>query len=199
MSYDELLRLRDAAAPLPWEGVKVDDLNCFVRTATGGCAAEIYGVWANAAYLFAAANAVPGLVARIRELEAKDAEWWRAARTALAGHLDPPHGWNDGDPLPEPDTTALYELYRGRGWTDQPACALEIAVRENERMAARVRELEAVTPPELDDARPCPCCWPGCDGNADPRCRYRLCGTHCDADCGRGDKCPRSDAKREGA
>jgi len=126
MSYDELLRLRDAAAPLPWEGVKVDDLNCFVRTATGGCAAEIYGVWANAAYLFAAANAVPGL-------------------------------------------------------------------------AARVRELEAVTPPELDDARPCPCCWPGCDGNADPRCRYRLCGTHCDADCGRGDKCPRSDAKREGA
>lgn len=70
MSYDELLRLRDAAAPLPWEGVKVDDLNCFVRTATGGCAAEIYGVWANAAYLFAAANAVPGLVARVRELEA---------------------------------------------------------------------------------------------------------------------------------
>lgn len=65
-------------------------------------------------------------------------------------------------------------------------------------LVARIRELEAVTPPELDDARPCPCCVPGCDGNADPRCRYRLCGPHCDEDCGRGDKCPRSDAKREG-
>ena len=51
---------------------------------------------------------------------------------------------------------------------------------------------------ELDDARPCPCCVPGCDGNADPRCKYRLCGKCCDEDCGRGDKCPRSDAKREG-
>lgn len=237
----ELIHLKDAASPLPWDGLETARGLTVVYATDGRFVADVGAREANARYMLAAANAVPALVARIREMEAaaaglenatlaaiaraaelrtkltaarslipegvatlgtpaqpersraccqycgwecpsqehrtareaiiahaavcerhpqravearvkdleaevahltaKDSEWWRAARTALADQLDPPHGWSEGDPLPEPNTAALYNLYRGCGWTDQPACALEIAVRENERLVDRLRKL----------------------------------------------------------
>lgn len=60
---DELLRLRDNASPLPWaeKAGAVFDAND-----TG-----LFPTRANRAYVVAAANAVPGLVERVRELEAR--------------------------------------------------------------------------------------------------------------------------------
>lgn len=92
---DELMRLRTAATPGPWEChdrgtngtyhaalsyyykdtdpqrgyMEMQDV-AYIDLAGERC----YGMWNNAAYICAACNAVPELVARIRELEAKQVE-----------------------------------------------------------------------------------------------------------------------------
>ena len=66
INLDELMRLHEAATPGPWEH-KIDDAFTTIHTIEPSVASYVSP--ANAAYIVAACNAVPELVARIRELE----------------------------------------------------------------------------------------------------------------------------------
>ena len=68
IDLDELMRLHEAATPGPWEH-KIDDAFTTIHTIEPSVASYVSP--ANAAYIVAACNAVPELVARIRELEAE--------------------------------------------------------------------------------------------------------------------------------
>jgi hypothetical protein len=97
--------------------------------------------------LCSSARRADELEAGTKRLEERDREWWRAARDAMRGHeLFPPdytpEKYPDDHSEMRRDTRALYELYRGRGWADQPACALEMVVNQRDQISARVKELE---------------------------------------------------------
>lgn len=63
---DEIMRLHDAATPGTWEH-KIDDYFTTIHTIEPSVASYVSP--ANAAYIVAACNGVPELVARIRKLE----------------------------------------------------------------------------------------------------------------------------------
>ena len=65
IDLDELMRLHAAATPGPWKH-KIDDYFTTIHTIETSIASYVSP--ANAAYICAACNAVPELVARIREL-----------------------------------------------------------------------------------------------------------------------------------
>lgn len=66
INLDELINLREAATPGPWEH-KIDDAFTTIHTIEPSVASYVSP--ADAAYIVAACNAIPELVARIRELE----------------------------------------------------------------------------------------------------------------------------------
>ena len=80
LDLDELMSLHAAATPGPWEH-KIDDAFTTIHTIEPSVASYVSP--ANAAYICGACNAVPELVARIRELEAQ--RDWMAQAAANAG------------------------------------------------------------------------------------------------------------------
>ena len=77
IDIDELMRLREAATPGPWEH-KIDDAFTTIHTIEPSVASYVSP--ADAAYIVTACNSVPELLARIRELEEeiklRDAQRW---------------------------------------------------------------------------------------------------------------------------
>lgn len=70
VNLDELMRLHDAAKPGPWEAEK--NHTAYASWGDSVCyTQQCHNHDNNLAYIVAACNAVPELVARIRELEAQ--------------------------------------------------------------------------------------------------------------------------------
>lgn len=77
---------------------------------------------------------------RVAQLESLDQEWLSAARKAIVDRFD--SGWGaDGSP-PECDTGDLYELCRGRGWSDTPEPVTKLVVEQRDKAMERIARLE---------------------------------------------------------
>lgn len=84
IDLEELERLAKAATPGPWKhrGFGMQS-NVVFTDYTTVCSTNSLNMPHDAAYIVAACNAVPELIARVRELEAENADLKRQLRDAL--------------------------------------------------------------------------------------------------------------------
>jgi hypothetical protein len=84
--------------------------------------------------------AVRVLLDEVGRMRTELGEWVRAFNLAYRGNPATPE---QAEANEKEGFGMLWDLAHGSGWVHQPPCALEATVRERDRLAARVAELEA--------------------------------------------------------